>query len=112
LTPEQRRAEINKCLDLVEALGTAWDSWQELGVKTEAPFPDTAWRVVDAYIELLEKRHGTDDLTYWVAKVFGEMDDNAFYSNPRFRYLKTRADFLDYLDAEYPIPQPEEGEDL
>jgi hypothetical protein len=111
LTPEQRRAEIIKCLDLVEALEYAWEGWRELGVQIEAPFPDTAWRISSAYIELMEKRHGAGDfISWWHYENRDGKPRKIVIADGKTYTLKTRADFLDYLDAEYPIPQPEEGE--
>ena len=38
------------------ALDTAWRSWRELGVNIEAPFPDAAWRISDAYTKSVSDR--------------------------------------------------------
>lgn len=38
------------------ALDKAWESWRALGVNIEAPFPDAAWRISEAYTESVAKR--------------------------------------------------------
>ena len=105
MTPEQRRIEINKCLDLVEALDAAWEPWRELGVKIEAPLPDTAWRIAEAYIDEVEdKLKVWSELQWWLDLNSKGLLSYATKSGESKAYtLKTRADFLDYLDAEYPV---------
>ena len=39
---------------IMTALDNAWDSWRDLGVGIEAPFPDAAWQLSGAYTKSVE----------------------------------------------------------
>jgi hypothetical protein len=50
MTPTIREL-VEPWFKIMTALDNAWDSWRDLGVGIEAPFPDAAWQLSGAYTE-------------------------------------------------------------
>lgn len=50
-------------------LDESWESWRELGVKIESPFPEAAWKLFDGYTVSCERElasfHGIGD-NHWL----------------------------------------------
>src|SRR5574343_754925 len=109
MTLDERRNLVLKWEEATARLDGSWTAWRDLGVQVEAPFPEAAWRMHEAYTSAVEALAGLKG-DGWLSWFHYERPQGsaAVRVEEREYQIRTLDDLLDFFDAEYPCS---EGDD-